>query len=250
MEFIEIGEGGSYGYQSRKSHPNDVSFAVEGNLAPGLTVDLRPGQGIVANMRHVLLYEEPVSIRSWSSLGGHNRLLVNTSSRQTARVLLGCGAAGHLGAFELERFANRLLVPQTGLIAAGPGLTTKIYTRYRSISGGPGEECYSLLSLEGGGWAFVAARGNAVARKLRPGETACVRAHAIAALTATVDLDPLAENELAANEAGLARLRLAGPGTVWLQTVPAEVAGHHSASAVMPADRTLGLKAGEHPARH
>ena len=68
------------------------------------------------------------------------------------------------------------------------------------------------MQLEGSGQLVLRTSGEVEHIKLNPGEHAVVSATAICALSATIDLDPLQQEDIEGF------VQLTGPGQVWLQS--------------------------------
>ena len=141
------------------------------------------------------------------------RVLVNQAEQDRAGITLGTGCAGKVGIFDLDHHGGRLLCSQHALMAAGPGIMTSIYSRYRNLDGGG----LDVMQLEGNGRAILRACGEVKHIRLNPGKQAMVNALAIAAMSATIDLDPIDGDD------GI--VRLTGPGQIWLQS--STIKGHH-----------------------
>ncbi|MGI9463760.1 MAG: AIM24 family protein, partial [Aestuariivirgaceae bacterium] len=172
---------------------------------------LEAGEEIVCELSAVMQFDEKIEIHSLS--GGPRRMkrLVNSNATATANVAVMAGCAGRAGVFDLGQHRGRLLCPQDALMAAGPGVAVTVYSRYRSI----GANGFDLLLLEGRGWAFLHACGNVKDLTLGPGKQAQINVAALAAMSATVDFEPmrLKVRDVQANFAVLT-----GPGRVWLQS--------------------------------
>lgn len=175
---------------------------------PVVEIELDAGQGIVCTLAAVMQRDELIGIRTWPGVGDGLRLLVNQAQESSARITLGNGCAGKAGLFDLERHGGRLLCPQHALLVAGPGIMTSVYSRYRHM----GSDGFDIMQLEGSGQAILRACGEVKLIKLNPGEHAIVNATAICAMSATIDLDPLTQED----SDGFAQLT--GPGQVWLQS--------------------------------
>ena len=185
-----------------------LAVSLTGGQVPIVEIELDAGQGIVCTLTAVMQRDAVIGIRSWPGASDAMRLLVNEAQEGSARITLGNESAGKAGVFDLERHGGRLLCPQYALLAAGPGVMTSVYSRYRNL----GPAGLDIMQLEGSGQAVLRACGEVKNIRLVPGEHAVVSATAICALSATIDLDPLEQEDIEGF------VQLTGPGQVWLQS--------------------------------
>jgi uncharacterized protein (AIM24 family) len=203
-------------HERRDGRACDLTFEMRGRLAPFVEVTLARGEGLVCDRACVLQHDDELHVRHWPGLNGSRWLVMNASEAPEASVMLSTSEVGFAGAFDLGECGGRLICASGNLMANGPGVTASYYARFRQMG-------LNLLILEGNGWAFLRSRGDVFEHRLGPGEKVRLRAHSIAAMTATVNLDPVLEAHSPANGHDSDFSLLTGPGTVWLQSRPAEI---------------------------
>lgn len=127
---------------------------------------------------------------------------------------------------ELGDHNGTLLCQKDSFLCAARGVTVDIAFTKRigaGLFGGEGFILQKLTSPSGRGQAFMHAGGTIIEQKLKPGEVLRVDTGCLVAFEPTVDYDiqmvPGFRNMLFGGE-GLFFVRLTGPGTVWLQTLP------------------------------
>lgn len=201
----------------------DLFFAIHGQLAPVIEILLPPGQSLLADFRSLLSFGETIRTEGPAGQDSTGQRLANPEGGAAQRVILASGEPCSVGAYDLRRYGGKLLVPQPAMIAAGPGVSLGLYTRFRSLKSPARPQGLELLLAEGSGWLFTRSRGDMREIPLAPGQVVCVRVLAISALTATVDIDLLDGSE-SIDADGLTLpvhiARLRGPGRVWLQSIP------------------------------
>ena len=189
----------------------DVRYQVSGGGVPTVKIELDAGQGIVCQLPQIMQMSQHVSVQPWPGLKGRLHLLSNRNLVGSASVELSTGRSGNLGVFDLPDHGGRLLCPQGALLAAGPGVMVSVYAKHRD----KGCDALDVLQLEGRGTAFLRANGEVDTFKLLAGQQTVVNLSAVAAMRATIDLDPLD----ASDDSGFARFAcLTGPGLVWMQS--------------------------------
>jgi uncharacterized protein (AIM24 family) len=201
----------------------DISFAIHGQLAPVIEILLPPGQSLLADFRSLLSFGETIRTEGGAARDGTGQRLANADGGPAQRVLLASGEPCTIGAYDLRHYGGKLLVAQPAMIAAGPGVSLGLYTRFKSLKSSARPRGLELLLAEGSGWLFARSRGDVREIRLAPAQVLCARVLAISALTATVDIDLLDGSESVDAEGftlpvHIARLR--GPGRVWLQSIP------------------------------
>lgn len=205
----------------------DLSFEARGTLAPFFEVTLVPGQGLVCDHAAILQFDDGLVMKGWPGLAGTRRLIVNSNGEREAALMLSTSAPGFAGAFDLSEYGGRMICAGEALMAAGPGVAASFYARVKAIG-------LSLVLLEGNGWVFLRSRGDAFEHRLAPGEKLSVRTHAIAAMTATVDMDLAPQKSNASEEIATQEFCiLTGPGTIWLQSIYASDAPRPPARTVV-----------------
>jgi uncharacterized protein (AIM24 family) len=215
--------GGCSGIDEALAARGDLSFAIHGQLAPVIEILLPPGQSLLADFRSLLSFGETIRTEGGAVRDSTGQRLANADGGLAQRVILASGEPCTIGAYDLRHYGGKLLVAQPAMIAAGPGVSLGLYTRFKSLKSPSRPRGLELLLAEGSGWLFARSRGDVSEIRLAPGQVICVRVLAISALTATVDIDLMDGSESIDAEGltlpvHIARLR--GPGRVWLQSIP------------------------------
>ncbi|HFC05496.1 MAG TPA: AIM24 family protein [Rhizobiales bacterium] len=190
-----------------------MTFDLRGKIAPFLEVSLVQGEGLICDRSCVLQYDHGLAVKAWPGLGGSRWLVVNTQSEGEASVMLTTAEPGCAGSFKLSDYGGKLICLADSLMANGPGVTASYYARFANLG-------LSLVMLEGDGWAFLRSRGDVFEYRMAAGEKLCVRAQNVAAITATVDFEPIAPVcEMAETGEMPEFVTLTGPGCIWMQSI-------------------------------
>ena len=212
MTFISEFSNGRYVYEPDGNRVNELGFEVRGRLSPFIEISLKTGEGLVCDKQAILQHDFGLTVRPWPGLGDSRWLVVNASDEAELAVMLTARETGMAGAFNLSDYNGKLICPLASLMANGPGIVAGFYARFQ-------QQGISLVLLEGNGWAFLRSCGDVFQYQMFPGEQICVRAHAVAAMTATVDFDPAHPICRMHDENGEMQFALlSGPGTIWLQS--------------------------------
>ena len=125
----------------------------------------------------------------------------------------------------LEEYGGKIVCQKSAYLAGSDTVDIEMAFAKSLTSGFFGGEGFVLQSLTGTGDVFVKAGGTLVRRDLREGETLRVSSGSLVAMTQSVDFDvtmmPGVKNAMFGGE-GLFITTLTGPGTVWLQGMPAD----------------------------
>ncbi|HFC05214.1 MAG TPA: AIM24 family protein [Rhizobiales bacterium] len=213
MGFIENMTDGGFAHERRVDHAYDLSFDLRGAIAPFLEVTLANGEGLICDRSCVLQHDFGLTIKRWPGLGGSRWLVVNSGDEEEASVMLTAAEPGVIGSFELSDYGGRLICLADSLMANGPGGKASYYARFEEMG-------LALVMLEGNGWAFLRSRGDVFEYRMAPGEKICMRARNVAAMTATVNFEPVAgicQTPVGQGEPEF--VSLTGPGTIWMQSI-------------------------------
>lgn len=238
MSFLSRTEQRGIVHERRAGHACDLTFEARGSLAPFFEVSLLPGEGLVCDHASILQFDDGLVMKGWPGLAGTRRLIVNANGEAEAGLMLSTSSPGFAGAFDLSEYGGRMICAGEALMAAGPGVSASFYARVENIG-------LSLVLLEGNGWVFLRSRGDAYEHKLKAGEKVSVRTHAVAAMTATVDIDlapakPAASGEIATPDFCV----LTGPGQVWLQSIYAGQSARPPARVVPDVQKVREMQPG------
>ncbi|PKM95338.1 MAG: TIGR00266 family protein [Firmicutes bacterium HGW-Firmicutes-1] len=140
---------------------------------------------------------------------------------------------------ELKDFNGKIICQKDAFLCAAKGTAIGIAFQKKIGVGFFGGEGFIMQKLEGDGLAFLHAGGCIVRRDLKAGETLRVDTGCLVALTSSVEYDIQfvggIKNTIFGGE-GLFFATVAGPGTVWLQSLPFS----RMADKVLAASRTGG----------
>ena len=146
----------------------------------------------------------------------------NKDSRQR-KVAFAAPYPGKIIPMDLRNFGGKIICQKDAFLCAAKGTAVGIAFQKKIGVGFFGGEGFIMQKLEGDGLAFLHAGGCIVKRELQPGETLRVDTGCLVALTSTVEYDVQfvggIKNSIFGGE-GLFFATLAGPGTVWLQSLP------------------------------
>jgi uncharacterized protein (AIM24 family) len=223
-------------HAAEASYPADLSFQVSGRYMQQLAVNLQPGYRLVGRASSVIAYDRDVA---FEDAGNEQLVMALNTGDGPARLVFSPG--GPVGAFDLRRYAGRILLPQESFLAAGPGVRLKPYSHIRSLSSPARPNGLVLLQADGEGWVFTGASGEVSHIRLEAGQTLAVRSCAIAALAATVVIDRAAGPQAHVAEGANNVAVLRGPGGVWLQAAPMAVASAPPAQQLDQLQPTLQL---------
>jgi len=213
MSFITQHNGDGFVHTRRKDHAYDLGFELRGTIAPFLEVTLDPGEGLICDHASVLQHNFGLVIKPWPGLGGGRWLVVNSQSPKEESVMLTTIEPGFVGSFELSKYGGQLICLAGNLMANGPGVTCSFYARFQKLG-------LSLVLLKGNGWVFLRSCGDVFEYQMAPGETLCMRAGNVAALTATVNYEPVVTAcGIPEKNSKPDFVKLTGPGIVWMQSV-------------------------------
>ena len=187
---------------------NGLKISVAGNRTPMVQIELPAGLGVTCAATAIMQRDAAISMQDGPNLAKSMHLMINRNETEPAGITLTTGCTGLAGVFDLKKHHGRLLCPLEGLLAVGPGVMATVYSRVRYT----GPDRLDIMRLEGHGWVILRACGDIKHIRLNPGKQAIVNTMAIAALSATIDFDPLAPED------GQNFVQLTGPGQVWLQS--------------------------------
>lgn len=233
--------------QSASSHapatiPIDFAVAsrVSGQESQTLEVQLSPGQVLRAESgamlymtRHIkmetTLGADGVSAGFKRMLTGQNLFISDYTYEgpegTTGTVALGTDFPSKILRLNLEEYGGKIVCQKSAFLAGSDTVDIEMAFTKSLTSGFFGGEGFVLQSLTGNGDVFVKAGGTLVRRDLKEGETFRVSSGCLVAMTQSVDFDvsmmPGIKNAMFGGE-GLFITTLTGPGTVWLQGMPAD----------------------------
>lgn len=226
-----------------RSH--EIEYQIHGDDLQFVEVTLDPGETVVAEAGAMMFKHPTIEMATrmgdgsapqsgflGSLLGAGKRMLAGEGLFMThfthrgaskATVAFGAPYPGKIVAIDLADFGGRFLCQKQSFLCAAMGTSVSLAFTKRFGAGLFGGEGFILQKLEGDGLAFVHAGGMVVRRELGPGETLHVDTGCLVGFTDGVDYDiervPGIGSMLFGGE-GFFFARLAGPGTVYLQSLP------------------------------
>jgi uncharacterized protein (TIGR00266 family) len=226
---------------------DQIDFEIFGAEMQFVEVTLDPGEACVAEAGSFFYMDPGVEMQTIfgdgsaaSEQGGFmgkllsagKRLLTGESlfmtifgnaDRQRRRVAFAAPYPGKIVPVDLREHRGALLCQKDSFLCAAKGISVGIAFQKKIGAGLFGGEGFLLQKLEGHGLAFVHAGGTIVARDLAPGEVVRLDTGCLVALETTVNYDIQwvggIKSALFGGE-GLFFATLAGPGRVWLQSLP------------------------------
>ena len=217
-----------------------VASRVAGQESQTLEVQLSPGQVLRAESGAMLYMTGGVKMET--TLGadgvsaGFKRMLTGQNlfisdytyegpEGTTGTVALGTDFPSKILRLNLEEYGGKIVCQKSAFLAGSDTVDIEMAFTKSLTSGFFGGEGFVLQSLTGKGDVFVKAGGTLVRRDLKEGESLRVSSGSLVAMTQTVDFDvsmmPGIKNAMFGGE-GLFITTLTGPGTVWLQGMPAD----------------------------
>jgi uncharacterized protein (TIGR00266 family) len=238
---------------------HEVDYQVFGAEMQYVEVELDPQEAVVAEAGGMMYMEDGVEMETifgdgsaqqqgggimGALLGAGKRLLTGESLFMTVfqnraggkrRVAFGAPYPGKIVPVHLADLGGELIVQKDAFLAAAKGVSIGIAFQKRLGVGFFGGEGFIMERLQGDGWAFIHAGGTLMERTLAAGEHLRVDTGCIVGFQPSVSYDiqfvGKVKSALFGGE-GLFFATLAGPGKVWLQSLPfSRLAGRVIASA-------------------
>mgnify|MGYP006297302927 CR=1 FL=1 len=145
------------------------------------------------------------------------------AGHERSRVSFASPFPGRIIPVDLTDVDNKMICQKESFLCAAKGTSVGIEFSKRLGRGFFGGEGFIMQKLEGDGWAFLHACGTVMRRTLQPGELLRVDTGCLVGFTKDVDYDIEfvggIKNTLFGGE-GVFFVKLVGPGTVWLQSLP------------------------------
>ena len=222
-----------------------VDYEIKGAEMQYVEVELDPGEAAVGEAGSLMFMDAGVSMDTvfgdgsqpqggllGKLLGAGKRLVTGESlfttvytngSSAKQRVAFAAPYPGKILAMDLRQLGGQLICQRDSFLCAARGVSLGIAFQRKLGVGFFGGEGFIMQKLDGDGLAFVHAGGTIARRELQPGQTLLVDTGCVVACTAGVEFEiqyvGKIKTALFGGE-GLFFARLAGPGTVWLQSLP------------------------------
>ena len=223
-----------------------VDYEIKGAEMQYVEVELDPGEAAVGEAGSMMCMDAGIEMDTvfgdgsggaqggllGKLLGAGKRLVTGESlfttvySNASARKLKVAFAAPYPGKIlpmDLRQLGGTLICQKDAFLCAARGVSLGIAFQRKLSTGFFGGEGFIMQRLDGEGLAFVHAGGTVVKRELAAGQTLLVDTGCLVAYTSGVAFDiqyvGKVKTALFGGE-GLFLARVAGPGTVWLQSLP------------------------------
>ncbi len=224
-----------------------VDFEIRGAEMQFVEVELDPGEAAVGEAGSLMYMDAGIEMDTvfgdgsrgaqagglfGKLLGAGKRLVTGESLFTTVysnvssvkrRVAFAAPYPGKILPMDLSRLGGTLICQKDAFLCAARGVSLGIAFQRRLSVGFFGGEGFIMQRLDGNGLAFVHAGGTVLRRELQAGEQLLVDTGCVVAFTPGVDFDiqyvGKVKTALFGGE-GLFLARLAGPGTVWMQSLP------------------------------
>jgi uncharacterized protein (TIGR00266 family) len=239
------------------SATDEVDFKIEGEGAQYVEIELDPGESAVAEAGAMMYKDSDIEMSSvfgdasgqeggfFGKLAGAGKRLISGEGLFTTVFTHNGSGKAHVGfsapypgtilPIKLSDVGGTLICQKDSFLAAAKGVSMGIAFRKKILTGLFGGEGFILQKLEGDGWVFVHMGGSLIRRDLKPGEVLHADTGCLAAMTADVDYDVESVGGIKSmvfGGEGFFFVRLQGPGTVWLQSLPfSRLAGRMWAAA-------------------
>ncbi len=254
----------------RRSGVNDdIEYEIKGHEMQFVEIVLDPGESAIAEAGAMMFKEAPITLDTVFGDGSKpdtgffgklaaagKRLLTGESLFMTvfthegqgkARVAFAAPYPGTIKPFRLSAYGGALVAQRDTFLCAAKGVSIGVQFQRKIGVGLFGGQGFIMQKLEGDGWVFVHGGGTMIERELAPGEELHVDAGCVAAMTAGVQFDIVRAGSVKSmifGGEGFFFARLAGPGKVWLQSLPfSRLAGRMMATA-MPVSTSSGFSSG------
>lgn len=222
-----------------------IDYTIHGAEMQYVELELDPGEAAIGEAGSMMYMDGGVAMDTvfgdgsqqqgglfGKLLGAGKRLVTGESLFTTVytnqapgkqRLAFAAPYPGRIVPMDLRALGGTLLCQKDAFLCAARGVALGIALQRRLGAGFFGGEGFILQKLEGDGLAFVHAGGTVLRRELAAGETLMVDTGCVVAFTAGLDFDIQFVGKIRTalfGGEGLFFTRLAGPGTVWLQSLP------------------------------
>jgi uncharacterized protein (TIGR00266 family) len=224
---------------------HDIEYYVHGNELQSLEVVLDPQETVIAEAGSLMMMEDAIEMTTIFGDGSNKasgllgkifsagkRVLTGESLFLTAYTNQGFGKRkvsfaapypGKVVPFDLSKYAGKIICQKEAFLCAAKGVAIGIEFQKKIGVGLFGGEGFIMQKLEGDGLAFVHAGGTIIEKDLSYGDVLRVDTGCLVAFSQTVQYDiemvKGIRNAFFGGE-GLFLATLAGPGKVWIQSMP------------------------------
>ncbi|MDO8954760.1 MAG: TIGR00266 family protein [Gammaproteobacteria bacterium] len=213
-----------------------LDYEIHGHDLQLVEIKLKPQEGIRAETGAMIYMQPSIAMDTTSPgglLGGIKRMVSgagfflnsfrNTSDTQIAKIAFAAPYPGKVLAINLAEHHGQLLCHKESFLCAGDDVAVEVAFTQRLGTGFFGGNGFILQKLSGTGLVFVHGGGMIIQKELAAGEELRVDVGCLLGFEATVNYDIQfvggIKNTLFGGE-GVFFVRLAGPGKIYLQSLP------------------------------
>jgi uncharacterized protein (TIGR00266 family) len=222
-----------------------IDYKLYGDDMQFVEIELDPGEAAIGEAGSLMFMEAGVEMDTifgdgsqqqggffGKLLGAGKRLITGESLFTTVytnkagvkrKLAFAAPYSGKIMALDLKQLGGTVICQKDAFLCAAKGVSLGIFFQQKLSVGFFGGEGFIMQKLEGDGLAFAHAGGTILRRELAPGETLMVDTGCLVGFTPNVSFDlqyvGKIKTALFGGE-GLFFARVAGPGTVWLQSLP------------------------------
>lgn len=228
------------------TNAHEIDYRIFGEEMQFVEIELDPMETVIAEAGAFMMMDQDIEMatifgdgsqRKSSGLFGQilsagKRLLVGESLFMTAYTHNGVGKKtvsfaspypGKIIPLDLYELDGRIICQKDAFLCAAKGVSVGIEFSQKLGRGFFGGEGFIMQKIEGDGLAFLHAGGTIIRKELAIGEVLKVDTGCLVAFTREVDYDiemvKGIRNMFFGGE-GFFFVRLQGPGTVWIQSLP------------------------------
>ena len=225
---------------------HEIDYKIYGEELQYVEIELDPNETAIAESGAMMMMEDGIQMQTIFGDGSTQqpsgffgklvsagkRILTGESLFMTAFTNIGQGkkrvsfAAPYTGKIitvDLQLLGGTIIAQKDAFLCAAKGVSVGIHWQRKLGTGIFGGEGFIMQKLEGDGFAFMHAGGYVIEKELKPGEILKIDTGCVVAYQPTVDFDIEfvrgVKNWMFGGE-GLFFARLAGPGKVWIQSLP------------------------------
>ena len=225
---------------------HEIDYKIYGEELQYVEIELDPNESAITESGAMMMMEDGIQMQTIFGDGSTQqptgflgklvsagkRILTGESLFMTAFTNIGQGkrrvsfAAPYTGKIitvDLQKLGGTVIAQKDAFLCAAKGVSVGIHLQRRLGTGIFGGEGFIMQKLEGDGLAFMHAGGFVIERELQQGEILKVDTGCVVAYTPSIDFNiefvKGIKNMVFGGE-GLFFARLAGPGKIWLQSLP------------------------------
>jgi uncharacterized protein (TIGR00266 family) len=235
------------GIHRKGTGADEIDFEIKGQEMQFVEIELDPGESAVAEAGSMMFKHSDIGMTTVFGDGSHGqqtggffgklagagkRLLTGESLFTTvfthngsgkARVAFAAPYPGCILPMKLSDYGGMLICQKDSFLCAAKGVSVGIHLQKKIMTGLFGGEGFIMQKLEGDGWTFIHGGGMIIERELKAGEVLHVDTGCVVAYVPTVHFDIERAGNVKSmifGGEGIFFARLAGPGKVWIQSLP------------------------------